>query len=210
MTLTSIRVLTSWQFQYTGLSVLPFIAATGLVYLFGGPIADRISNAMARRNGGAREPEHHLLNIVMPLFFGLVGTFVFGWAGQNNAHWAVLMAGSFLIIFGALVVLSVINVFVVESYPMWAGPVLVNVSSLRIIIAFFVSSKSTAWIAERGFLNTFVIYAEIIIVVSLGVPALYFFGRKLRQWTAGRVQRAASDILEKDLEDSESGGSLRS
>ncbi|KAG7286422.1 hypothetical protein NEMBOFW57_008732 [Staphylotrichum longicolle] len=149
-----------WQFQYTGLSVLPFIAATGLVYLFGGPIADRISNAVARRNGGAREPEHHLLNIVVPLVSGLAGTFVFGWAGQNNAHWAVLMVGSFLIIFGALVVLSVINVFVVESYPMWAGPVLVNVSSLRIIIAFFLSSKSTSWIAERGFLNTFIIYAE--------------------------------------------------
>lgn len=200
----------SWQFQYTGLSVLPFIAATGLVYLFGGPVADRISNAVARRNGGAREPEHHLLNIVVPLVSGLAGTFIFGWAGQNNAHWAVLLVGSFLIIFGALVVLSVINVFVVESYPMWAGPVLVNVSSLRIIIAFFLSSKSTSWIAERGFLNTFVIYAEVMIVVSLGVPLLYFFGRKLRQWTAGRVQRVASDVWEKELEDSASERTLRS
>lgn len=200
----------SWQFQYTGLSVLPFIAATGLVYLFGGPVADRVSNAVARRNGGAREPEHHLLNIVVPLVSGLAGTFIFGWAGQNNAHWAVLLVGSFLIIFGALVVLSVINVFVVESYPMWAGPVLVNVSSLRIIIAFFLSSKSTSWIAERGFLNTFVIYAEVMIVVSLGVPLLYFFGRKLRQWTAGRVQRVASDVLGKELEDSASERTLRS
>jgi hypothetical protein len=108
------------------------------------------------------------------------------------------------------VVLSVINVFVVESYPMWAGPVLVNVSSLRIIIAFFLSSKSTSWIAERGFLNTFVIYAEVMIVVSLGVPLLYFFGRKLRQWTAGRVQRVASDVLGKELEDSASERTLRS
>ncbi|KAK3303116.1 major facilitator superfamily domain-containing protein, partial [Chaetomium strumarium] len=200
-----------WQFQYTGLFVLPFIAATGLVYFFGGPVADRISNAVARRNGGAREPEHHLPNIALPLVSGLAGIFVFGWAGQTNAHWAFLMLGSFLIIFGSLVVLSVINVFVVESYPMWAGPVLVNVSSLRIIIGFFVSSKSTSWIAQRGFLNTFVVYAEVMIVASLGVPLLYFFGRKLRQWTAGRVQKKiVGDSAEKELDDSASEKSLRS
>ncbi|KAK3904236.1 major facilitator superfamily domain-containing protein, partial [Staphylotrichum tortipilum] len=197
-----------WQFQYTGLSVLPFIAATGLVYLFGGPIADRVSNAVARRNGGAREPEHHLVNIILPLAAGLAGTFIFGWAGQSDAHWAVLMVGSFLIIFGSLVVLSVINVFVVESYPMWAGPVLVNVSSLRIIIAFFLSSKSTSWIAERGFLNTFVIYSEVIIVVSLGIPLLYFFGRKLRRWTAGSVHVVPSGVSEKEVEDSTSDRSM--
>lgn len=198
----------SWQFQYTGLAVVPFIAATGLVYLFGGPIADRIANAVARRNGGAREPEHHLLNIGLPLVAGLAGTFIFGWAGQNNAHWAVLMVGSFLIIFGYLVVMSVLNVFVVESYPMWAGPVLVNVSSLRIIIAFFLSSQSTIWIAERGFLNTFVIYAEVMLVVSLGIPLLYFFGRKMRLWTAGRVRGvSAGDALGKEWDDSRSGTS---
>lgn len=181
------------------------MAATGLVYLFGGPIADRISNAVARRNGGAREPEHHLLNVILPLVAGIAGTFVFGWAGQTNAHWAVLMAASFLIVFGYLVILSVLNVFVVESYPMWAGPVLVNVSSLRIIISYFFTSKSTAWIAEKGFMNTFVIYAEVMIVTSLGVPLLYFFGRKLRQWTAGRVQSARGFPPEKVLDDGSSG-----
>ncbi|KXX80830.1 hypothetical protein MMYC01_201868 [Madurella mycetomatis] len=193
-----------WQFQYTGLSVLPFIAATGFVYFFGGPVADRISNTVARRNGGGREPEHHLLNIMLPFVAGIAGTFIFGWAGQANAHWAVLLVGSFLLVFAFLVVLSVINVYVVESYPMWAGPVLVNVSSLRIIIAFFLSSKSTVWVAERGFLNTFVIYAEVMIVASIGVPILYLFGKRIRQWTAGKVQRvdASGDkALEKPIED---------
>lgn len=207
---THIRIMTSahyghsWQFQYTGLSVLPFIAATGFVYFVGGPVADRISNAVARRNGGGREPEHHLLNIMLPFVAGITGTFIFGWAGQANAHWAVLLVGSFLLVFAFLVVLSVINVYVVESYPMWAGPVLVNVSSLRIIIAFFLSSKSTAWVAQRGFLNTFVIYAEVMIVASIGIPILYLFGKRIRRWTAGKVQRvdASEDkALEKQVED---------
>ncbi|KAK3381974.1 major facilitator superfamily domain-containing protein [Podospora didyma] len=194
-----------WQFQWTGLSVLPFIAATGLVYLFGGPIADRIANAAARRNGGSREPEHHLLNIFAPFAFGIAGTFIFGWAGQTNAHWAILMVGSFMIIFAFLVSMSVLNVFIVESYPMWAGPVLVNVSSIRLIIAFFLSSHSVEWVATKGFLRTFAVFGEVMIVASLGIPALYFFGKRVRQWTAGRVGASkAKKVVEISVVDEKS------
>ena len=186
--ITSFALLAQgWEFQYTGLSVVPFIAATALVYVFGGPVADRIANAATRHNNGGREPEHHLLNVVMPFVSGIAGCFIFGYAGQNNVHWSVLLVGSFLIIFAFLTILSVVNVFIVESYPMWAGPVLVNVSSLRLIIAFFLSSEATTWVAEKGFLNTFAIYAEVMIVVSLGIPALYFWGKRIRLWTAGSV-----------------------
>ena len=80
---------------------------------------------------------------------------------------------------------------------MWAGPVLVNVSSLRIIIAFFLSSEATTWVAEKGFLSTFAIYAEVMIVVSLGLPLLYFFGKRIRLWTAGSVD--AEKPIEKDV-----------
>ncbi|KAB5566134.1 major facilitator superfamily transporter [Coniochaeta sp. 2T2.1] len=176
-----------WQFQYTGLSVVPFIAATALVYVFGGPVADRVANAATRYNGGRREAEHHLLNVVVPFVSGIAGCFIFGYAGEENLHWGVLLFGSFLVIFGFLTILSVVNVFIVESYPMWAGPVLVNVSSLRIIIAFFLSSEATTWVTQKGFLNTFAIYAEVMIVVSLGIPLLYFFGKRIRVWTVGSV-----------------------
>lgn len=143
---------------------------------------------MTRRYGGAREAEHHLPNLVLPFVSGIAGVFIFGWAGQNNVHWAVLLFGSFLVIFAFLTVMTVLNVFIVESYPMWAGPVLVNVSSLRIITAFFLASEVTTWVAEKGLLGTFVIYAEVMIVVSLGIPALFFGGKKLRQLTAGSVR----------------------
>ena len=128
---------------------------------------------------------------MVPFTLGITGCFVFGWAGQTNAHWAFVLAGSFLVIFAFLVVLSVINVFVVESYPAWAGPVLVNVSSLRIIIAYFVGSQSTVWISTKGFLNVFAVYAEVMIVASLGIPLFYFFGKRIRRWTAGKIARRA-------------------
>ena len=180
-------VAQGWEFQYTGLSVIPFFAASIMVYAFAGPIADWTSNALTRWNGGHREPEHHLVNLIFPFVAGVAGCFVFGYAGQNNLHWAILLTGSFLIIFGFLTIMSLFNVFIVESYPMWAGPVLVNVSSLRLVISFFLSSQATLWIQQMGMMQTFTIYAEAMIVLSLGIPLLYFFGKKLRQKTAGKV-----------------------
>ena len=67
------------------------------------------------------------------------------------------------------------------------SPVLVNVSSLRLIIAFFLASQATVWVAERGLLAVFAIYAEVMLVLSLGIPGIFFFGKRLRQWTGGMV-----------------------
>lgn len=155
-----------------------------------GPIADRVSNLIAKRRKGVREAEYGLVNMVIPFFAGIAGCFVFGYAGQSNVHWAVLLLGSFLVIFGFLCNMISINVFIVESYPQWAGPVLVNVSSLRIIIAFFISSLATTWVQEKGLLPTFVIYAETMIVLMLFIPVFWFLGKKIRVWTAGKVKAA--------------------
>ncbi|KAK2017442.1 major facilitator superfamily transporter [Colletotrichum eremochloae] len=189
-----------WQFQWTGLTVLPTFLASGGVYVFGGPVADKISNAVTKWQGGSREPEHHLANLIFPLVCGVAGCFLFGTAGEQNLHWAVLLVGSLLIIFAFLTFMTILNVFIVESYPQWAGPVLVNVSSLRIVIAFFIASKATVWIAEKGPAATFALYAEAIIVLSLGLPVFYFWGKKLRQWTAGSVKGKQSE-KEKTFDD---------
>ncbi|KAK2063692.1 major facilitator superfamily transporter [Colletotrichum caudatum] len=182
-----------WQFQWTGLTVLPTFLASALVYVFGGPVADKISNAVTRWQGGSREPEHHLANLIFPMVSGVAGCFLFGTAGEQNLHWAVLLLGNFLIIFAYLTMMTILNVFIVESYPQWAGPVLVNVSSMRIVIAFFLASKATVWIAESGPIATFAIYAEALIVLSLGLPVFHFWGKRLRQLTAGSVKGKQSE-----------------
>lgn len=110
-----------WQFQYTGLATITFLAAGVLAFVFGGPLADMLSNKVTRWNGGGREPEHHLPNLVLPFLAGILGAFLFGWAAENNLHWAVLLGGVTLIVFASLTVLTILNVFIVESYPMWAG-----------------------------------------------------------------------------------------
>ncbi|KAH8649093.1 major facilitator superfamily domain-containing protein [Xylariales sp. PMI_506] len=175
-------------FEYTGISVIPNVVATAAVYFIGGALSDRISLWLTRRKGGVREAEYHLPNLVLPFISGIAGCFIFGWAGQNDVHWIFIMLGAFFIIFGFLTVLTVFNVYVVESYPMWAGPVLVNVSSIRVIIGFFLSSNVTVWVQEMGIESTFALYAESIIIASLGIPILFFWGKRIRVWTAGSVR----------------------
>lgn len=158
------------------------------MFVLNGPVADRASNTISRRNGGVREPEHHLPNLALPFAAGIAGAFLYGAAAQNNLHWTVLLAGSFLLVFALLAAQTAVNVYVVESYPALAGPALVNVSSPRLIVAFVVSTPAAALVAERGLLATFAVYAEVMIVVALGLPALWFGGKQVRRWTAGTAR----------------------
>ncbi|KAK3053503.1 hypothetical protein LTS18_012130, partial [Coniosporium uncinatum] len=80
---SAVLIASGWKFKTLGLAVLPIVFATPFVWLFGGLIADKVSNAVAKRNGGRREPEYNLLNLILPLLFGIMGLILFGYAGQN-------------------------------------------------------------------------------------------------------------------------------
>ncbi len=106
--------------------MIPSIVATVFVYLCGGVMADKVALLATKMNGGRREPEHHLPNFVLPFISGITGCLVFGAAAQNNLHFSLLLLGSFFILFGSLTLLTTTHVFLVESYPQWAGYVLLS------------------------------------------------------------------------------------
>ncbi|KAK8112065.1 major facilitator superfamily transporter [Apiospora kogelbergensis] len=178
-------------FRVDGTCRHPSIFATVIVYFFGGPLADKLSIKMSQVLGkGKREPEYSLPNLILPFVLGIAGCFLFGVAAQNNLHFSVLLLGSFFILSGALTSLTLVNSFVIESYPQWAGPVLTNVSSLRIFVSFFFSSQVTTWIEQNGNLAVFAGgFATMLLVVSLGIPAIFFTGKRLRGWTSGGIAK---------------------
>jgi MFS family permease len=103
------------------------VIATPFVALLGGYVADKVTNAVAKRNGGQREPEGNLLNLVIPLLFGITGCLLFGYAGEHlkTTHWSVLLTGIFCIALGFLTANTVLSVYMIESYPQWAGYVII-------------------------------------------------------------------------------------
>ncbi|KAL8303352.1 hypothetical protein RB597_005094 [Gaeumannomyces tritici] len=175
-----------WRFELTGLGVLPFVAAALFVYVFAGPVADRVVH-VGHAATQQRRQKDNLPNFIFPFTLGIAGAFLFGAAAQQRMHWAVLLLASYLVIFAYLTVLTLGNVLVVESYPVWAGPVLVNVGSMRITVAFFLASRAVEWVQVAGPLATFAMYGEALLVIALDIPALFFCGKRLRAWTAGRV-----------------------
>ncbi|KAG8167295.1 hypothetical protein KVR01_002984 [Diaporthe batatas] len=188
--LASVQIASGWSFETTGLIFLPFVVASPFVWLFGGFLADKISNWHARRNGGQREPEAHLLSLIIPLSAGIVGPIVVGYAGENigKVPTIVILVGVFLILFGYLTTSTVVSVYLVESYPRFAGPVLVNVSSLRLVVGFALSFDMTTWVEQLGFMTNFAIYGGIMAAFALGGPVMYIYGKRIRAWTAGRLE----------------------
>jgi hypothetical protein len=49
------------------------------------------------------------------------------------------------------------------------------------------SFRATTWTAELGFMRSFGIYAGVLGGVSLLLPVMYIYGKRIRQWTSGSI-----------------------
>ncbi len=120
---SAILIAGGWNFETLGFASIPLVIASPFVWIFGGWVADRISNTHARHNGGRREPEAHLLSLIIPLLTTITGLLVFGYASQNinTLPTIVVLVAIFLVGFGYLTCFTVFSVYLVECYPAFAG-----------------------------------------------------------------------------------------
>lgn len=49
------------------------------------------------------------------------------------------------------------------------------------------SFNATTWVEDLGFLRSFAIYAGALAIVSLGMPLVYFYGKRIRKFTGGKL-----------------------
>lgn len=178
----------SWPFLNIGLCLIPLLIAAVCVAGFTGKLADKIAN-MAARKSGKRSPENQLLNLILPTICAIIGSIIFGIAGENPADhsWGVFLFGLGLMAFGFLGANTVGAVYVLECYPHLAGPALVNIASFRCIIAFVLSFYVSEWVASMGYLRTMLIYTGIITGFALMIPVVYVFGPAWRRkWPADK------------------------
>lgn len=120
---SAVLIAAGWKFESLGLVVVPVVVASAFTWLFGGYVADAVSNMQAKRNGGRREPESHLISLILPLIAGIIGPVLFGYAGENirSMNSVAVLAAVFLIAFSFLTVNTLFSVYLVESYPSYAG-----------------------------------------------------------------------------------------
>lgn len=84
------------------------------------------------------------------------------------------------------------------------SPVLVTMSSFRLIAGFLISFKSADMILSLGFLKTFGVYAAVMAIFSLMLPIVYKYGKRMRLWSASKFDESNKD----DIEDSKSVNSI--
>ncbi|KAG5946486.1 hypothetical protein E4U53_006587 [Claviceps sorghi] len=172
----------SWPFYHLGFCLLPVILAAGASFVVSGWGADCLANWLAKKRGN-RDPEIQALNLTLPCLVGVVGCLLFGFAGENpqQFHWAVFLVGLGMIAFAFLATNTIGIVYVLESHPHLAGPSLVNIASFRCLIAFVLSFRVSEWVADLGYLKTFVIYAGILAIFMLFIPVIYVWGAGWRK-----------------------------
>lgn len=67
-------------------------------------------------------------------------------------------------------------------------------SSFRLIAGFLISFKAADWILALGYLKTFGIYSAIMAFFSLMLPAVYFYGKRMRLWSAGQFETSSARL----------------
>lgn len=51
------------------------------------------------------------------------------------------------------------------------------------------SFNATTWVEDIGFMKSFAIYAGALAFATLGLPLVYFYGKRIRAFTAGKLDR---------------------
>lgn len=185
----------SWPFLHLGLCLLPILIAAVLVGGITGVFADWTANWVARKRG-IRVPENQLINLILPTLCALVGSIIFGVAGQDQSAygWPIFLFALGLMGFGFLGANTIGAVYVLECYPHLAGPSLVNIASFRCLIAFALSFKVSEWVADLGYFHTMMIYTALMGFFAVLIPVVYIWGPSWRRrWPAAKLGDARED-----------------
>ena len=74
------------------------------------------------------------------------------------------------------------------------SPVLVNVASFRNLVAFGFLYGAPQWVALRGYMGVFSIFAGVIVLITLPLPLFLIYGKRLRL-SSRYVYKVASTSL---------------
>ncbi|KAB8067138.1 major facilitator superfamily domain-containing protein [Aspergillus leporis] len=82
---------------------------------------------------GKMKPEHRLPPLVLGCFLVPIGLFWYGWSAEYKLHWVVPIIGTFFVGAGIFYVHLVTQVYLVDSYPLYAASAVSAELALRCI-----------------------------------------------------------------------------
>ena len=155
-----------------------------LATFIGGKLIDIVSQKMTARAQGRREPEYRLASVVIPGIIGPFGVLIFGLCVAHKVSWVGAAFGYGMQGFGLTAVSNVLVTYVVDSYILLAGEVLVVVFVVRGISGCLLSFYAFNWITAAGTANAFGQMVAVQYFLLLFVIVFAIWGKRIRIMTA--------------------------
>jgi Na+/H+ antiporter NhaA len=95
-----------------------FAALIGDIIGWGiGVLSDQVVIALARRNGGLKEPEMRLYTLFPCFVFAAVGYMLYGWGAQTEAHWITIAIGIGAMISHQVGACTIATAYTMDCFP---------------------------------------------------------------------------------------------
>jgi MFS family permease len=197
---TGSEILSSAPYNFSssavGLSYIAPLIGALIGGALSGPIADKCTLLLARRNRGVREPEQRLWGLIVYNLLMPGGLILWGVGAFHEIHWIGLMFSAAITgicnVLGGSYALS----YLVDSYKDLSGEALVTAILCRNTIAFAFNYAITPWINSMGLQNAFIVAAVLAQVTGLTFLLLIWKGKSLRRRGAKLYYKlAASQVV---------------
>ncbi|KAH0365237.1 MFS general substrate transporter, partial [Aureobasidium melanogenum] len=177
-----------------GYTNLAFFVGVCISLLTAGPLSDWVSQRATMRNNGVREPEMRLPALLPFAVCTIIGSVVLSVGFQHEWPWEVVVIVGFTFIGIQVAAISGIAItYVVDCYKPAAGEFLVCATVFKNVWGYGMSKFINDWIVEIGYVGPLMTIAALSLgCMVFGAVPLYFYGKKLRGWSAGSSVHNAS------------------
>ena len=132
-------------------------------------------------NGTFGDLENHLLPGMFASPFIAIGLFIFAWTSKPSIHWIAPTIGLGLTIFGIYFIAQSVLLYIPNIYPRYAASIFSANSLSRSAFAFAAILFARPMFQGIGINGGVSFLAGCMVLCSLGIFALYRFGKTLRE-----------------------------
>ncbi|KAF5722398.1 major facilitator superfamily transporter [Fusarium mundagurra] len=180
-TISEILTEPPYNFSTTNTGLVFFAALVGDIIGWGiGVLSDQVVIALARRNGGVKEPEMRLYTLVPCFVFAAVGYMLYGWGAQTEAHWITIAIGIGAMISHQVGACTIATAYAMDCFPGISGELVVVLAMCSSMVNFAISYSVQPFIEAAGYGWTMTCFGIMVLLSVLAAIFLVLFGKRWR------------------------------
>ncbi|KAF4550084.1 Hypothetical protein D9617_18g032750 [Elsinoe fawcettii] len=181
----SLLLAPPYLFAETSIGLIQIAAIVGFIIACfgGGYVSDLITTRLIKRGNGQYFPEQRLISLIPGAWVDCVGCIIIAFTCAYELSWVGIAFGFGMVSFGTVYTPNIAITYVVESHPDFASDCLVMINVFKNLVAFVFLYVAVDWVQTSGWIQVYMIMFMLVTVsVLLAIP-IYFYGRKLRDWS---------------------------